>query len=95
MCYWGMLRLLRSRMRLLYNTWHIFSCLKNMFIKKKKNVCNNKYYFHKNESYVINTDFLLRYFLFLFIALIYFVQEYIPLDLRSRICILSENKLVQ
>ena len=66
-----------------------------MFIKKKKNVYSNKYYFHKNESYVINTELHLQYFLFLFIAIIYFAQEYIPLDLQSRICILAKNKLVQ
>ena len=40
----------------------------------------------------------LTLFVFLFIAVVYFAQEYIPLDLRSRgrpICIHAQNKRVQ
>ena len=48
--------------------------------KKKKKVCN-KYRTSHN------------FFFFLFIALIYFTQEYIPLD--RGMCILAKNKLVQ
>ena len=39
------------------------------------------------KKYVINTEIHIHYFLFLFIALVYFVQEYIY--------ILVQNKLVQ
>ena len=47
---------------------------------------NKKYYFHKNKRYAINTEFHIHYFLFLFIAQVYFAQEY---HRSSGICILA------
>ena len=66
------------------------------YVHKNKMNYNKKYYFHKNKRYVINTELHIHCFLFIFIALVYFAQEYIPLNLQSRgICILAQNKLMQ
>ena len=53
-----------------------------MFSNHNK-VCDKKLknYFHKNKRYIINIEPHVHYFLFLFIALVYFAQEYIPLGL--------------
>ena len=60
----------------LQHVTHLFILKNIMFIKKKKKVCNKKYYFHKNKRYVINTELHIHYLIFLFIALVYFAQEY-------------------
>ena len=48
------------------------------------------------KRYVINTQVDIRYFLFLIVVLVYFAQEYTPIDLQSHgIYILAQKKLVQ
>ena len=49
--------------------------IKKNYVHKKRYVIICLYYFHKKKRYVINTELHMRYFLFLFIALVYFRKD--------------------